>query len=241
MFCYNEYELRMTMIILISPAKTFKSRHDIPTTSLLFPHHTASIRNTILQYSYEAFREKLKLSDQLASYFYHLYHQQDMLLTPAIHAYDGIFYKAFDAASLNINEDKVYIVSAYYGLLRAYDGITPYRLDFNQMLVKQLSSFWKKPIKAYLVSHHSNDIWIDLTSKEFSTVLPADSHLYRIDFTGNKKLSSVELKKARGLMVRHLIKESITTLEALKLLKFDDFSYDEEMSTEHHFIFHKKN
>ena len=35
-----------------------------------------------------------------------------------------------DAATLNVDNDKLYILDAYYGLVRPSDGIERYRLDF---------------------------------------------------------------------------------------------------------------
>ena len=70
---------------------------------------------------------------------------------PALLAYDGIQYNSL-AAHILTNEDYEYtkkyvrILSGFYGVLKPFDGVVPYRLELNNKLAfegyNNLYQFW---------------------------------------------------------------------------------------------------
>ena len=66
-----------------------------------------------------------------------LYHQ----LTPALLAFTGLQYQrmapgVFDEQSLEYVQDHLRILSGFYGLLKPFDGIVPYRLGMGGIVLK---------------------------------------------------------------------------------------------------------
>ena len=57
-------------------------------------------------------------------------------LTPAVLAYEGIAYQymapaVFESGHYEYVQEHLRILSAFYGVLRAMDGVTPYRLEMQ--------------------------------------------------------------------------------------------------------------
>ena len=72
-------------------------------------------------------------------------------LTPAILAYEGIQYRymapgVMEAGQLEYLQEHLRILSGFYGLLRPFDGVTPYRLEMQAKLsvggAGDLYAFW---------------------------------------------------------------------------------------------------
>ena len=72
-------------------------------------------------------------------------------LTPAILSYEGIQYRymapgVMESAQLDYLQEHLRILSGFYGLLRPFDGVTPYRLEMQAKLPvdghRDLYGFW---------------------------------------------------------------------------------------------------
>jgi len=72
-------------------------------------------------------------------------------LTPVVLAYEGIQYQymapgVFTYDELDYMQEHLRILSGFYGVLRPFDGVTPYRLEMQAKLkageAKDLCSFW---------------------------------------------------------------------------------------------------
>ena len=72
-------------------------------------------------------------------------------LTPAVLAYEGIAYQymapvVFENAHFDYVQEHLRIMSAFYGVLKPMDGITPYRLEMQARAAighyKNLYEFW---------------------------------------------------------------------------------------------------
>ena len=75
----------------------------------------------------------------------------DRGLTPAILAYDGIQYQymapgVMETEQLAYLQERLRILSGFYGLLRPFDGVVPYRLEMQARLrvdgCRDLYRFW---------------------------------------------------------------------------------------------------
>lgn len=87
----------------------------------------------------------------------------------------------------------VVIIDALYGILKPYDLISPYRLDFKTNIGIDLKATWKD-----IINNELKDTKIyNLASKEFSELI---SHI--ID---NLKLDPGPIKVARGKRLNKII------------------------------------
>lgn len=173
----------------------------------------------------------------------------------AILKYNGLQFKNIDFLSLNEiqqnNLDKnLYIISAYYGLLKPSNIISSYRLmmnsNFNIDNKNNLVNFWSTKINKEL---SNQDFIIDLASQEYGQVInDLQKPIYRIYFCEekeNKLQSKATLAKiCRGKMVNLLSNYEKITLDILKSLNIYDFvyqkKYDSNSNNIHSLYFVKK-
>jgi len=143
-------------------------------------------------------------------------------------------------------QEHLLITTALYGVLPAYKGIAPHRLDFMMKLKpagKSLKEFWKED---YDQAVEGEEQILSLLSSEFEQVFSKAirERMIRIKFMENRggtlKIHSTISKKARGAMVTAMMKEEITHLEDLKSLEVAGFSYREDLSQEKEWIFVKE-
>ena len=96
-------------------------------------------------------------------------------LTPAILSYQGIQYRymapsVFEDGHFAYVREHLRILSGFYGLLRPFDGVTPYRLEMQAKLSangrKDLYDFWGSKLAGQLVAE--TDFVLNLASKEYS-------------------------------------------------------------------------
>ena len=175
-------------------------------------------------------------------------------LTPAVLSYEGIQYQymapgVFESEQYDFIQEHLRIVSGFYGLLRPFDGVTPYRLEMQAKLAvdghKDLYAFWGGRLAQRLAEE--TDFVLDLASKEYSRAvephLPANVRLLRCTFGERQGSKIVEkgtmCKMARGQMVRWLAENNVTDPE--KIREFHDLGYcnDPAESGEEHYVFVK--
>ena len=125
------------------------------------------------------------------------------------------------------------ILSGFYGLLRPFDGVTPYRLEMQAKLAvdgcRDLYQFWGDRLAHQLASE--TNVVLNLASKEYSKAVEA--HLPKtVQFVtcvfGELKDGKIiekgtKCKMARGQMVRWLAENQIKSLEDLQA--FDQLGY----------------
>ena len=170
---------------------------------------------------------------------------------PALELFDGLMYRSIERQDLSQKEQTylqkhLLITTALYGVLPAYKGIAPHRLDFMMKLKpagKSLKEFWKED---YDQAVEGEEQILSLLSSEFEQVFSKAirARMIRIKFMENRggtlKIHSTISKKARGAMVTAMMKEEITHLEDLKSLEVAGFSYREDLSQEKEWIFVKE-
>ena len=131
------------MRIIISPAKKMKVDTDcFPYRDLpKFLTNTEEICGQLQSMSYEELKKLWKCNDQIAELNVRRLRDMDLLgpLTPAVLAYEGIQYQ-YMAPSVFMDQEYAYIqehlriLSGFYGILRPFDGVTPYRLEMQAKL-----------------------------------------------------------------------------------------------------------
>ncbi len=118
-----------------------------------------------------------KCNDKLAELNYKRYKDMDLMrrLTPAVIAYEGLQYqhmapKVLTTRALSYLSDHLRILSGFYGVLKPFDGVTPYRLEMQAKLsvndCKDLYDFWGDRLYHSLVD--DDRIILNLASKEYS-------------------------------------------------------------------------
>ena len=165
-------------------------------------------------------------------------------LTPAILAYEGIQYRymapgVFETEQMDYVQEHVRILSGFYGMLRPFDGVRPYRLEMQARLAvgnhRDLYSFWGERLGQALGAE--TDLVVDLASKEYSRcVLPHLPPCVKVvecvfgELRGEKVVEKGTLcKMARGRMVRWMAEERVHRAEELQA--FRELGY--EFSTRH--------
>ena len=134
---------------------------------------------------------------------------------------------------LDYLQDHLRILSGFYGILRPFDGVIPYRLELKTQMTGfkdySLYHFWGD--LPYQELFNNTETVINLASLEYSRLispyLKDGQKMITIKFLENKngkwRQSATHAKMARGEMVRFMAKEQINDPEDLK--KFSDFGY----------------
>lgn len=245
------------MKIIISPAKKMNIEQDVSHKSLpVFLGNTQEIKNTIQGLSYEALKDIWKCNDNLAKLNFDRFCNMDLerSLSPAIFSYEGLQYQYIGANVLDNNAleyiaDNLKIISGFYGVLRPFDGVTPYRLEMQAKISidnkKNLYDYWGD--KLYKEIFKDNDIVLNLASKEYSECI--ERHLKSNDkfitclfyenVNGKFKQKATLAKMARGSMVRFLAENNIDNIYDIKKFKDFGFSFNNDISSEDKLIFVK--
>jgi len=244
------------MKIIISPAKKMKVDSDSLAYQELpvFLSQTEQILLKLQQMSYDDLKKLWKCNDKIAALNTERLDTMDLRknLTPAILAYEGIQYQymapgVFTEEAYDYIQKHLRILSGFYGILRPFDGVVPYRLEMQAKLsvdgTKDLYAFWGDTLADHLAA--DTDCIINLASKEYSLCiskyLPKTVRFITCIFGEWKDGKIIEkgtiCKMARGEMVRFLAENQITEPEGIKAFSQLNYRYSAEHSTEDTFVF----
>lgn len=176
-------------------------------------------------------------------------------LTPAILSYEGIQYQymapgVFETGQFAFIQEHLRILSGFYGLLRPFDGVTPYRLEMQARLAvdgnRDLYAFWGNKLAMSLA--RETDWVLNLASREYSRAvqahLPGSMRLITCVFGEAANGKVVEkgtlCKMARGQMVRFIAEHAITRPEGLKDFCDLGYRFDAGRSSADRFVFIKE-
>ena len=176
----------------------------------------------------------------------------DHHLTPAILAFSGIQYQymapdLFTQPALDYIQQNLRILSGFYGILRPFDGVCPYRLELNTKMVGfrdySLYHFWNDKVANSLFEN--DGIVINLASKQYMRLvkpyLNESRQMVTIDFQEYKnerwKTVGVHAKMARGEMVRFIAERQIKNPVELRDFHDFEFKFIPEVSSADHYVF----
>ncbi len=245
------------MRIIISPAKKMNTDSDsLPVAGLpQFLPQTERLLSALRAMEPKALQALWKCNDSIAQQNIQRLKAMELRqgLTPAILAYEGIQYRymapgVMDAGQLEYLQAHLRILSGFYGMLRPFDGVVPYRLEMQAKLsvdgARDLYAFWGPRLGAQLAAE---DGWVlNLASKEYSrVVIPhlAGTPVLTCVFGEWKEGRVIEkgtmCKMARGQMVRWLAENRPEKPEDIQ--RFSDLRYQfhRELSDETQFVFLK--
>ena len=244
------------MKIIVSPAKTMVENSDsyIGSSVPTYIDYSLILLDEIRKKSYEELKEIWKCNEKIAKENFDRFKDMNLQgsLTPAIFSYQGIQYQymavnVMEATAIEYIKENLYILSGFFGILRAFDGVSPYRLEMQAKIEigkhKNLYEFWGD--KIYKKLFETGEVVINLASKEYSKNI--ESYLEDKDkfitcvFAEKKDGKVVQkatmAKMARGEMVNFIASGNIQNEEEIK--KFDrlGFKFDKELSNEKKYVF----
>ena len=213
-----------------------------------------------MQYSIGGIQDLMNVSEKIAEINFNRFKNwknpsSSSISKQAIFAFKGDVYSGLDADSIsdenhNFMQDNLRILSGFYGLLRPFDKILPYRLEMGTKLSNNrgnnLYKFWGDKITDLLKDDlkDENEFIINLASEEYFKSINKKGLKNKIvtpvfkEFkNGNYKTIAIYAKKARGLMSRYIIDNNILDSEKIKLFDGERYSFSEEMSNEFTYTF----
>ena len=247
------------MRIIISPAKKMNEDTDSLAWCDLpaFLPKTEELCRKLQGMSYGELKMLWKCNDRIAALNVQRFQNMQLhtRLTPAILAYEGIQYQ-YMAPGVFTDQEYAYIqehlriLSGFYGMLKPFDGVTPYRLEMQAKLrvgkEKDLYGYWGDRLATLLFSE--TDCIVNLASKEYSVCiskyLPDSVRFITCVFGEEKDGKVIEkgtmCKMARGEMVRYMAENQITDPEQLTTFDRLNYRFDPIRSDDKTFVFLKK-
>ena len=239
------------MKIIFSPSKemNFKGEPNLCNSSdidLLNKFNEIYLR--LVDLSKEEVERKFKIKElMLDEFMKDLQEFHNLPEKRSIEAYSGLAFRQlkideYIQENWNYIQEKVFILSAFYGITCGTCKIKKHRLDFSIKLFEDVSlyKFWSEYINSFF---SENETIINLASSEYSKLIDKKRvDFINIDFYENKELKQISAnsKKARGEMLNLLIKNQIENIEVIKTLKLKEYSYNRELSSNNNLVFIKE-
>ena len=250
------------MKIIISPAKSLDFETPVATslhTQPQFLEDSVKLNKKLKTLSRKKIGEFMGVSKDISELNYQRNQDWSIPFTPenakqAVFAFTGEVYRGIDVATLAseklpILQDRLRILSGLYGLLKPLDLMQPYRLEMGKRLkvgrTENLYKFWGDKIANALNAEIADDeLFVNLASSEYFKAVnqkvlkvPMITPVFKDFKNGQYKTIMTFAKKARGLMVRYIIDNNITTIEGLKGFDVDGYGFSQEFSTETALVF----
>ena len=246
------------MKIIIYPAKKMRVDNDtfVPLSKPAFLDKTEKIKEALTKMELPALQKLWECNDEIAELNFNRLRNMNLErnLTPAVFAYDGLQYQhiapnVLDEEALDYLQKNLKILSGFYGILRAFDGVVPYRLEMQARLAcdgyKNLYAFWNSMLYDELTKDDGEVL--NLASKEYSkAVEPFVKNgvrfvtcVFGTYVKGKLKVKATEAKMARGEMVRLCAENNVQSVDEVKVYNVRGYVFNEELSSENEFVFVK--
>lgn len=247
------------MKIILSPAKKMNMDTDslAPMGLPTFLDKTVEILAWLKHKSHEELKALWKCNDKIAEQNVKRLERMDLHknLTPSVLAYEGIAYQYMAPAVLEDGhfaylQEHLRILSAFYGVLKPMDGVTPYRLEMQAKATigntKNLYDYWGNSL--YHAVRDESGIIINLASKEYAKCIekylsPEDTYITITfcELSGDRLVSKgTYAKMARGEMVRYMAENHIENPEEIKSFNRLGYVYRDDLSSKTEYIFERK-
>ena len=246
------------MRIILSPAKKMKEDTDslAPVGLPVYLEQTTEILSWLRGQSRENLQKLWKCNDKIAEQNFRRLEQMDLYgrLTSAILSYEGIAYQymapaVFEEGQLAYVQKNLRILSAFYGVLKPMDGVTPYRLEMQAKASingqKDLYALWDR--RLYEEVRDDSGIIINLASKEYSRCVEkyltdTDRYITVVfcEKSGEKLVTKgTYAKMARGEMVRYMAENKIENPKEIRNFDRMGYVFRADLSTEKEYIFER--
>lgn len=199
-----------------------------------FINEASILMEKIQSLSYSEAKALWQCNDKIAELNYDRYKNMDLRrgLTAAIIAFEGLQYQHIGTNNLTEEalaylSEHLRILSGFYGILRPFDGVSPYRLEMQAKLslngCKDLYEFWGDSLYKKLVEE---DRFVTI---EFGELV-----------NGKVKQKGNLAKMARGEMVKFMAKNQISDLKDIKDFRELGFVYSKNLSNKGKYVFLKE-
>lgn len=177
---------------------------------------------------------------------------------PAAVMYDGDVYRALEVRTLTEKgwdylDAHLCILSALYGVLKPFDLVQPYRLDFGTAAVRpeegSLYDYWKVPVTDSInraLEVTGSRVLVNLASAEFAKMIDRKSldgemvtPVFQAMRQGKPRVMGLYAKQARGLMVRYAAENTIRDAEGLKSFDWDGYVFHAASSRDDVWVFRR--
>jgi len=252
------------MLTILGPAKTIDmsphgvtDHHSMP----LYLDQAEALVDQLRGYSLAQLKSLMKVSDKLATLTFERYASwrksytaaegQQAILAFSGEVFNGLKARTLKKEDLLFAQEHVRILSGLYGVLKPLDLILPYRLEIGTKMKNpggnNLYEFWKaiipeeiaratgKQIPPVLINLASNEYYKSILPGTFphTTITPVfkESH-----GTGFRNVT-IYAKKARGMMLRFIIRNRIKEPEYLKAFDEEGYYFNNNLSNQKEWVF----
>jgi cytoplasmic iron level regulating protein YaaA (DUF328/UPF0246 family) len=207
--------------------------------------------------SHDELKKLWKCNDKIAEQNFGRLEQMSLYrnLTPAILSYEGIAFQymaptVFEKDQMEYIQTHLRILSAFYGVLKPMDGITPYRLEMQAKASieekRDLYELWGDRIYREVTT--DSRVIVNLASKEYARCVekylkPEDTFI-TVNFgeMDNDRFvtKATYAKMARGEMVRYMAENKIDNPEKIKSFDRLGYVFREDMSDRTNYFFERR-
>ena len=223
----------------------------------VFLEQTCEILDWLRTKSFAELKQLWKCNDKIVELNLQRLEHMDLQkqLTPAVLSYEGIAYQymapaVFEKEQFTYVQEHLRILSAFYGVLKPMDGVTPYRLEMQAKAEvaghKDLYDFWGR--RLYEEVRNDSGVMINLASREYSRCV--EKYLTDRDtcitctfgeMSGEKVITKgTYAKMARGEMVRFMAEHNVENPENMKAFDRLGYHFDDKFSSETEYVFIKE-
>lgn len=246
------------MKIIISPAKGMTDAVEFPESigNPIYLNKTELLLHYLKSLDLLKLKALLCCNDNIAALNYERYQKMDLSQqgTAAIVSYEGIQYqymapRIFLQEYYSYVQEKVRILSGFYGILKPLDSVFPYRLEMQAKLntgfCRNLYDFWGEDIYRPL---YEESVILNLASAEYSKAVKKwvkqgqrfVTCVFGERIDGKIVEKGVYVKMARGAMVRYLAEIGGENPEDAKGFDRLGFQYEKGESSKDVYVFLKK-
>ncbi len=245
------------MIVVISPAKLLDFSTPPTTTNFTIPEmleESEKLIGSLQKKSPKQISQLMGISDNLGELNFQRFQSWHLPFTPknakqAILAFNGEVFRGLKATTLSegqllLAQTKLRILSGLYGALKPLDLIQPYRLEMGTKMKygksPDLYTFWKTLIVGKInkaVAESGSAVLVNLASNEYFKSIDKkklEAEIITPEFkdlkNGNYKTITVFAKKARGLMTRFILENSINDVESLQAFDSEGYNFNPRLS-----------
>ena len=247
------------MKIILSPAKKMITDTDSiePIGLPEFIDKTTEILSWLRDKSKEELKAVWKCNDKILEQSFYRLENMNLyqMLTPAVLSYEGIAFQymapaVFEIQQFEYLQDHLRILSAFYGILKPLDGVTPYRLEMQAKAeieeTTNLYDYWGDRLYHSVID--DSRIIINLASKEYSKCIEkylSDKDKYiTVTFceqSGDKLVTKgTYAKMARGEMVRYMAEKEIENPADVQTFDRLGYNFRRDLSSEIEYVFERK-
>lgn len=246
------------MKIILSPAKKMNVDTDslMPLSTPIFLESAKEIAVWLKEKSYSELKKLWRCNDKIAEQNVRHLKTMDLTknLTPAVLAYEGLAYQymapaVFEDGHFEYVQEHLRILSAFYGVLRAMDGVVLYRLEMQAKAsigtAKDMYAYWGS--RLYEAVRDESGIIINLASKEYARCIEKyltvkDTYITIVfcEKAGDKLVTKgTYAKMARGEMVRYMAEHCIENPVEIKHFNRLGYSFRDDLSSDAEYVFER--